>query len=242
MNNHLKAIKLINCKESLLEYCMWTMELIGSGSGRSVFVLSDELVLKVSRNEAGRRQNEVESNSNNEMFANIYQHDKNYLWCIMDRVYPITKEDFDNITGTTRDDRMIWLEYKAIEMGSFNEEIKKLVEDRYMAKDDNWVNMMETNEFSNQLLNVILTHKLEAGDLFRYDSWGVSKDNPDKPILFDYGLSHSVWIECYIRHDIRVKHGSEIIKMNALERVEELNNTYIKVNIDDKVLMLEKVY
>ena len=50
MINHLKVIKLINCKESLLDYCMWTMELIGSGSGRSVFILSDELVLKVCRN------------------------------------------------------------------------------------------------------------------------------------------------------------------------------------------------
>lgn len=241
---NLDIIKLITNRDNLLEYCGWTMELIGSGTGRTVFALSDELVLKVSRNEAGRRQNEVEAIScGNSVCANIYQHDENYIWCIMERVYPIAAIDFDKITGTTNEDRMVWCEYKSIEIGHFNEEVTKLVEGRYksMAKNDKWVDKMRNNAFSTQLVNIIVSHDLEAGDLIRHDSWGVTKNNPDKPILFDYGLSHSVWTECYKRHTIHAKLGNTILQIHAVEPIEDLNNPYIKIHINNQPVMVEKV-
>jgi hypothetical protein len=220
------------------------MELIGSGTGRTVFTISDELVLKVSRNEAGRRQNEVEVIScDNSICANIYQHDENYLWCIMERVYPITEEDFDILSGTTREDRMVWYEYKYSELGHLDEETNKFIEARYksMAIDDGWVDKMNNNNFSRQLVNMLLFNNLEAGDLIRHDSWGISKDNPDKPILFDYGLSHSVWIECYKRHTINVKYEKDIIELNAVEVIDELDKPFIKINVNNKSVIVEKV-
>lgn len=241
---NLDIIKLITHKDNLLEYCGWTMELIGSGTGRTVFALSDELVLKVSRNEAGRRQNEVEAISCDTPFlANIYQHDENYTWCIMERLYPININDFNKFTGTTNEDRMVWFEYNAIELGHLNEELINLVKNRYksMARDKNWVNKMTNNDFSTQVVSLIKSHDLETGDLIRHDSWGVTKNNPNKPILFDYGLSHSVWTECYKRHQIKVKFCGDIISIRAVEVIDELKSNHVICHINGVKTKLEKV-
>lgn len=241
--NHLTRVRLIKNREDILEYCGWTMNLIGSGTGRMVFEVSDELVLKVAKNEAGRRQNEVEFKlHNNDICASIHQHSSNFDWCLMERVYPFDENTFNTLTGTTYLDRMIWCEFKSIDNGHFTPEINKRIEARYVSMSkDGWLEKMEENMFSSKLVNLMLSHDLEAGDLVRYDSWGFTKTNPKNPVLFDYGLSNAVWTECYKRHDIKIKVSGQEIICRAIEPLDELDTQFIRVFVNNKSVMAEKV-
>lgn len=236
------TLKSIKDREDILEYCGWTMKHIGSGTGRTVFELSDDLVLKVARNEAGRRQNEVEAGINHNICALTYQHSDNFDWCIMERVYPFEENKFDKLTGTTYLDRVIWCEFKAITKGHFEPEIVKLVEARYKSMSCNgWEERMGENEFSSKLVSLMMVNDLEAGDIVRFDSWGHTKNNPDKPILFDYGLSNAVWSECYKRHDVKLRVDVHEFVCKIIEPLDELDKKYLTVFVNKKPRLAEKV-
>lgn len=229
------TFKGITDRDDRLYFCGWVLPLIGSGTGRQVFLLSEDLVLKVAMNEAGRRQNEVEFGiRDNDLCANIHQHHDKFEWSIMDRLHMFEPNKFDDITGTTVHDRILWWDYKSVEKGYYDEETKGRVIKRFEEKVNNyteWEMQMLDNAHSIETLNIIFNCNLEAGDLSRYDSWGYKKDNPNKPILFDYGLNNDVWVNCYKRHMVTAMLDGEEITIHRVCIKEDIDNTFVKVNV-----------
>lgn len=53
------------------------------------------------------------------------------------------------------------------------------------------------NEWLISVSELITEHGLEAGDMYRYSSWGYRESDPNVPVLFDYGLNREVWKNYY---------------------------------------------
>lgn len=96
-------LKLLTIDERL-EYVNNHLKKLGCGSSRCAFLTDDGLVLKTSRNPNGINQNRHEimiSNKGkyNEVIGNIYKTDSNGRWLFMERLFPISDEDFQRGTN-----------------------------------------------------------------------------------------------------------------------------------------------
>ena len=88
----------------------------------------------------------------------------------------------------------------------------------------------------------MLDNDLECGDLIRASSWGFTSTNPNKPVLFDYGLNHSVWSECYILHKIPVHYENKPMRFNIVETIEDsIKNLFVDTFVNGRKVRLEKV-
>lgn len=95
-------------------YCMkYLGEEIGEGSSRTVFLLSDEHVLKIAcghSSDSGAMQNKVEWDTlmggmqNSILFPKVYQHADDFSWIIVEHVVDATILDFSKILGIPFDD------------------------------------------------------------------------------------------------------------------------------------------
>ena len=98
----LEQLKQINNRVERIRYCESCLPVIGSGTGREVFKLNDEQVLKISLNAFGDKQIKNESSERFKFlpfFTKIYDYDKNYKWAIYQYAKRITREEFQRITG-----------------------------------------------------------------------------------------------------------------------------------------------
>ena len=100
----LKILDTFKSLDDLSEYCF---EHIGSvcenGSSRTVFVLDDNRVLKIAKDEKGLAQNEVEvrtyETTKSPLLAIIEQYGKDYSWIVAERAYRCVETDFEKIIG-----------------------------------------------------------------------------------------------------------------------------------------------
>lgn len=100
MEKHLDIISKLKDREDILEYCGWCLPHLGKGSGRKTFDLGKGLVFKLSINEAGKKQNEVEvSLHKNKHCANIIQHASDYTWIIAEKLIPLCKKTMYKMVG-----------------------------------------------------------------------------------------------------------------------------------------------
>ena len=89
----------------LIGYCIEHLgESVGSGSSRSVFDFTDDMVLKVAHSAKGIRQNEQEYAVYNELNKNpllpaIYDVDPEFKWMLVEAVLPAKEGDFKKILG-----------------------------------------------------------------------------------------------------------------------------------------------
>ncbi len=245
----LHKIKLM-ADDKILSYCQENLDFIGEGTGRQVFAISNDLVIKIAYNIAGRRQSELESRlQESDICATIHQHHKEYLWSIMDRLTPYEDNgDLEHITASTFHDRMVWCEYhQMIEMDSIPKEFMEKVKERYDNKvsgeGEEWIVRMRESSHVNNLLNFIINNKMEAGDLTRTDAWGYVNGDKDKPMVFDYGLSSKVWQECYTRRNVDIKYNDGRATVRLVEVIDQQAKVgdMVKVWINGKPDMFEVI-
>jgi len=156
--------------------------------------------------------------------------------------------DLEHITGSTFHDKTVWCEYhQLIEANSIEEQHKEAVVERYDKMVSNagveWIEQMRDSEMVNNLLNFIVNNEMETGDLSRNGSWGYTKGNKDKPMMFDYGLSSKVWSECYIRRFVKIDNNGETNTVRLVEPIDNQANVgdMIKVWINGKPDMFEVI-
>lgn len=188
---HFKTLKSFNQRK---EYCHKHLTFIKSGTGRMVFKIDDEKVLKLVKNKKGVAQNEVEISYSNYhdligLVANIFNSDPNYLWSEMELARKVTTSNFESIVGVTFKDYSNALRYHhdyAIMNGK-----------NRLDKPNNMDEMWE-NDFVNQMFQFMVSYDLPVGDLTRTSSYGVvSRDGVDDIVMIDYGLSSDVYSSYY---------------------------------------------
>ena len=89
-----KSLKSFNKR---VQYCEQHLTRISSGSSRIVYLVDDDKVLKLAKNQKGIAQNNVEISLGNERyytcFADVYDYDNNGLWLEMEYCRKAKKSD-----------------------------------------------------------------------------------------------------------------------------------------------------
>lgn len=181
-----------------IKYCQQHLKRISSGSGRIVYKIDDEKVLKLAKNKKGIAQIDVEVDYSKErmlkdVVANIFNYHEDYLWVEMELARKLTEKKFLKITG---------LDWTLFTKVLFNYDIDANNPRREAYKyniDPDVKEQVWENEFAVGILDLIGTFHMPAGDLMKLNSYGiVQRNGEDHVILIDYGLTSDVYDSYYM--------------------------------------------
>ncbi len=170
---------------------------IAAGSSRIVFFINNKKqVMKVGMWQRGKAQNRTEHQAtlcgNPKYLPKMFAKAADFSWIIVESVVPLkSAREFEYNTG---------FPIKALEMGiEFRKPEMQGRKDTDRTK-KRWANMYEKMAkipWYVGLVNMALNCDLVAGDIGKWDSWGVTKRG--RVVLVDYGLSEQVWNTYYAR-------------------------------------------
>jgi hypothetical protein len=189
--------KKLNSFKKRIEYCNKHLKRISSGSSRVVFMIDNEKVLKLAKNQKGLAQNEVEIQYGNEGYledivAKVYDYDKDNLWLEMQLAKKLTKSKFKQITGFNFDDFATAVHNYGIDSGNAGRHAQKRPIDPKIVEE------MWEDEFVYGIFDFIGNYGIPVGDLTRLNSYGVVTENGvDRVVIIDYGLTHDVYQSFY---------------------------------------------
>lgn len=164
---------------------------IGSGTGRIVYDIDGERVLKLGKNAKGIAQNEAEADTGfyddtKHIVTQVFDSANNDEWLISEKGKKVTKKRIEELTGIpSLNDLYYYLRnFKSQNNGrgkiyNQSEEISALLDE---------------NEFSQDLQNFIGNYNQFVGDMGRPSSYGeVLRDGQPTIVLTDYGLNDEVY-------------------------------------------------
>ena len=180
----LKALNSFETFKDRVDFAEEKMTHLSSGSSRVIYVMPDDTVLKLAKNERGVAQNKVEANPKikSKYINKTLKSDKDGLWKTSPYLDKITEKEFEELTGINFKDFG-----EAIEYG-----LKDVAEDK-IKKPEN-ISEIENNDLYKELVSIGKKFKLMAGDISRISSWGRLDDHP---CLLDAGLTKEIYDEFY---------------------------------------------
>lgn len=212
----LNKFKTLKSFKERVDYCNQTLQKLGTGSSRIVYLIDNKTVLKLAKNQKGIAQNETEINSSDSYFntviAEVFEYDPQFLWVEMEYAKPATKNDFKNILGYTVDDFGKWIR---------NQESINNGRRAIFGLDKNLEEQINESEFANGVLEFILNYGLSSGDLGSVSSYGV---RDSEIVIIDYGINDDV-LDTYYR------------KMREeLEKVKNYNQNLLESDVLDEAV------
>ena len=107
----INELNKINNYKGICAYCrQYLGDEIGEGSGRIVFEIDDETVIKIAKDDIksmNQNKNEYENmsvmNDKYDIFPKVYTHSSDYRWIICERVLPVEPSDFEIVLGVPFD-------------------------------------------------------------------------------------------------------------------------------------------
>jgi hypothetical protein len=152
-------------------YADENFKFLNKGTGRYVYDINNEYVLKLANNNKGIEQNKTEINISEsgkyyDIIANVIEYDKNGLYLIQKKANEITEEEFTNITG--------------LKVQSF------------LSYNKNWES--KNPKFYNKVNSLIEEFDLDRFDISTKNSWGTINDDV---VIVDYGLNNNTSIKLY---------------------------------------------
>lgn len=177
-----------------VRYCAQHLKKIGAGSARIVYEIDDRSVLKLAKNAKGIAQNELEASLSNDyyirdMVAQIFKSHPNDEWIEAEYAKRVTPTRFRELTG--------------IDIKTLSEYLwKKHAENKgrgmgtHLSPEQ--LEMVENNEFANNILDIMLNYDMPSGDLGRISSYGeVNRNGQPEVVIIDYGLNDDVYQDHY---------------------------------------------
>jgi len=152
-------------------YADENFKFLNKGTGRYVYVINNEYVLKLANNNKGIEQNKTEINISesgkyNDIIASVIEYDKNGLYLIQQKANEITEQEFTNITG--------------------------LKVQGFLSYNKNWES--KNPKFYNKVNSLIEEFDLDRFDISTINSWGTINGNL---VIVDYGLNINTSIKLY---------------------------------------------
>jgi len=198
---NMEEFKSIRSYAERMRYCERHLTKLASGSGRVVFQIDDEKVLKVAKNAKGIAQNSVESEgyiSNYSIAARVFDTDENDTFLEMELARKCTKSEFRKIVGFNFDfiDPYLHNRFEAGKASRYHAggRIPK------MNIPDDISAMLDENEWMYDLGELVGDYDMPLGDVTRISSYGIVKrDGQDAVVLVDFGLTQGVYDEFYGR-------------------------------------------
>lgn len=186
-----KAMRSFNQR---IRYCEQNLQRISSGSGRIVYKVDNEKVLKLAKNKKGVAQNEVEVQYGAERYfssiiGQTYDYDDDNLWVEMELARKVTPSAFKKIVG---------VDIETFGMYIRNQVSRNRGRPAYFTLDPDIVEQLNDNEIAIDTIDFLMNSDSEAGDLGRLSSWGlVNREGSESLVIIDYGLTQGVYTTYY---------------------------------------------
>jgi len=157
------------------------------GTGRAVYVLGRDLVLKLALNAKGTAQNEVESDYMlrqwyGDVVTRWQEAQPDDLWLITERADTAKKSDFLAAFGCRMEDVFSYL-WNRLDYSIYKMPISQETQDT-----------LDASEKMTSILDMCVNFQLCVNDLRRKAAWGMVKGNL---VIRDYGLTEAVYRSHY---------------------------------------------
>ena len=201
------------------DYCRkWLGEPVAQGTSRCVFMLSDNLVLKLANGkyEAGKAQNRLEcqlyEDIQSPLLVRIFGNDENFSYVICENVVPAQDIDFEKIIDIPFYYRYYnqmgseYINYFENPKGSYNEvpydvyDIVCYLETNYTIGEGYYHKEIEEYIRKNPWLKELKTFIMntQIGDLTKPDNYGiVNRDGKPMIVILDAGMNLENWETYY---------------------------------------------
>jgi len=189
-----KELSKINSFNKKVEYANQHFQRIGSGSGRIVYALDNDNVLKLAKNAKGVAQNEAEEQvarykDYDDILTNVYESDDNNTWIISEKAKKITVKRFKELVGFD----IYQIYYYLNNEYDLNKGKKEIWHINADIKEQ-----LDNNEFVQRLFGLLMDYSLSPGDMGRLSTYGeVNRNGIASVVLVDYGLSDEVYDTYY---------------------------------------------
>lgn len=195
----------LNSFSARVRYCDAHLEKIKAGSGRVVYKIDDQKVLKLAKNPKGIAQNEVEIEWGNDNYfggkilADVFDSDDNALWLEMELASKLTASKFKQIVGYDFET------FRSMLLGTYykNNPKHRVSGDSYLSDIPEEVQQAVWDDpemFFYDVFEFMDASDSPAGDFTRLSSYGiVNRDGHDMVIIVDYGLTNDVYSSEYSR-------------------------------------------
>ena len=174
-------------------YCKERLKYLGKGSGRIVFEIDTEKVLKLAFNEKGVAQNEVEAQgylqtAYGDYITMRFDGHPDDLWIEMEKATKCTPAKFKSYAGVSLDD--------------FKAYVRSVVDPdrnpRFDYLEPNVKAVCDDSDFCTEISEMVGSMDMHPGDLSRASTWGiVHRNGRDMVVLADFGLTNTNHEEFY---------------------------------------------
>lgn len=177
---------------SRIRYCKQHLGMpIGNGSSRTVFQIDDDKCLKLAKNSKGLAQNGAEFDwyaQTYDIMPKIYDSSDDNSWIVCEYVLPAKANDFKVCLG--------------IDFKTFQQFVFKSYSQYHRSysemSDEQFENLLENNEWLNQLYSYMCDYQVPCGDLVRIANLGmVQRYGEPQIVILDSGLTQQIWDDYY---------------------------------------------
>jgi tRNA nucleotidyltransferase/poly(A) polymerase/GNAT superfamily N-acetyltransferase len=174
-----------------MEYAKQNLQRIGSGTGRIVYDIDGQKVLKLAKNTKGIAQNAEESSIGRDYYvANIvtevFEAADDDSWLIAEKAKKVNENRIKQLTGIPSLTELYYY------LSQFKEENKG--RRSWYSVSVEVKEILDENDFAMSLKELIANYDQSAGDMSRPSSYGeVLHDGQPTIVLTDYGLSDEVY-------------------------------------------------
>jgi len=193
--NFFNDFKKIKSFAGKIKFADQNLQRIGSGSGRIVYDIDGEKVLKLAKNTKGVAQNEVESGigtryDTQNIVTKVFEYDENGAWLISEKAKKVNEKRIKKLTGIpSLNDLFYYLK----NFESQNKGGRAIFSQAPEIKEQ-----LSEIEFVNDLLDLMNNYNVTSGDLSRPSTYGeVLRDGQPSIVVTDYGLSDEVYNSHY---------------------------------------------
>lgn len=181
----MEYFKKLSSFNKRVQYAQQHLRRISSGSGRIVFEIDDNKVLKIAKNTKGLEQNTTESEwfiqeHYGDVVTKLYDSHMDDYWIEMEKAKRVGPATFKKITG--------------IDFNVFSEYIR-YKKSGLVSKDNvDAFKKLDNNPFVYRIMDMIGNYDMPYGDFLRLSSYGiVNREGKDKIVLVDFGLTQETF-------------------------------------------------
>ena len=189
--NFLPEFLNINSYAGRMRYAKENLQRIGSGTGRVVYDIDGEKVLKLAKNAKGVAQNGAEGGAGyyrdtQHIVTEIFDGADDDTWIISEKAKKVNERRIKELTEIPSLNDLFYF------LRNFKEQNNG--KGKIFSQDKEMEEFFWENEFAQDLQNFIANYNQSAGDMGRPSTYGeVLRDGQPTIVLTDYGLNDEVY-------------------------------------------------
>lgn len=174
-----------------MKYANQNLQRIGSGTGRVVYDIDGQKVLKLAKNQKGIAQNEAEAGAGyyrdtQNIITEVFDNADDDSWLISEKAKKVNEKRIKELTGIPSLNDLYYFLRNYADQSKGKREV--------FHQEPEISEFFWENEFSQDLANFISNYNQSAGDMGRPSTYGeVLRDGQPTIVLTDYGLNDEVY-------------------------------------------------